>query len=100
MDMALVSSEAVKIAKIFLANQKYDETIVVLKDLPKINSWTYIAMAYYYKSDYEAFKKLVSEGYSSMVSGIIAEDLKDFTNFYLSIQADYKKSLDDLKNQR
>lgn len=97
MDMALVSSEAVKIAKIFLANQKYDETIVVLKDLPKINSWTYIAMAYYYKSDYEAFKKLVSEGYSSMVSGIIAEDLKDFTNFYLSIQADYKKSLDDLK---
>lgn len=98
MDMALSHDEAVIIAKVFLANQKYDETLVVLKDIPKIKAWTYSALAYYYKKDFSQFEKIVKEGYASMSSGIKKEDLKDFTNFYISMKKDYKKSLVDLKN--
>ncbi len=95
-DMVLTDKEAVMLSKIFLANQKFDETLIVLKDIPKDKTWTYLAMAYYYKHDYTGFKNLVDKGFSSMSSGIVQEDLRDFTNFYLSIQPDYKKSLEEL----
>lgn len=97
MDMALSHEESAKISKVFLANQKYDETMVVLKDVPKLKSWIYLAMVYFYKNDYEKFNKMTQEGYSSMASGIIPEDLKEFTDFYLAIQTNYKNELKNLR---
>lgn len=96
-DMVLSPDEIAMISKIFLANQKYDEALVLLKPAPKPKTWTYLAMTYYYKGDYDNFKKTVSQGYSSMVSSILPEDMKDFTDFYLSLQQDKKKAIEDLQ---
>lgn len=96
-DMVLSADEAGIISKIFLANQKYDEALVLLLPAQKTKIWTYLAMTYYYKGDYENFKKLVSQGYSSMVSSILPEDMKEFTDFYLSLQQDKKKAIEDLQ---
>ena len=97
MNMVLTDDEAVLVSKIFLANKKYDEAIVTVKDTPVKKSWTYLAMAYYYKNDIKKFKSVSAEGYSKYCKYIPQEDLKTFTDFFLSIQKDYEKALSELK---
>ncbi len=95
MNMVLSPQEAVLIAKIFLANQKYDEALVVLKDVPDAESWTYKAIAEYYKNNNDKFKKLVKDGLAKNCEKIARDDLRSFIDFYLSMQKDYQKALTD-----
>ena len=97
LNMALAKQEAILIAKIFLANQKYDEALVVLKDVPDGESWTYKAIAEYYKNNNDKFKKLVKEGLAKNCSTIAQEDLRSFMDFYLSMQKDYQKALAEMQ---
>lgn len=97
MNMVLSNDEAIQVAKIFLANQKYDEALVVLKDVPVAKCWTYLAIAYYYKNDYNKFLSLTNEGFQKYCSNINIEDLKSFTDFYLMMQKDFVKSAELLQ---
>ncbi|MBQ2645669.1 transglycosylase SLT domain-containing protein [bacterium] len=100
MNMVLKEDEAVLVSKIFLANQKYDEALIVLKDVKVDKAWTYKAIAEYYKNNIDKFKSLSQEGFSKYSSNINREDLINFTDFYLSMQKDYYKSIKDLQKQQ
>ncbi len=95
-DMVLSIDEAVLISKIFLANQLYDEAIVVLKDKPVEKCWTYLAIAYYYKNDIKKFNQLTNDGYAKNAGFISAEDMENFTAFYLTMKKDDKKEIEKL----
>lgn len=95
-DMVLTLDEAVLIAKIFLANQLYDEAIVVLKDKPVEKCWTYLAIAYYCKNDINKFTQLTNDGFAKNAGFIIPEDMENFTAFYLTMKKDNKKEIDKL----
>ena len=97
MNMSLNEQEKILISKIFLANQKFDEAKDILKDIPKEKCWTYLAIANYYKNDFDKFKSLTLEGYSKHCKNIIREDLINFTDFYVSMQKDKQKTLSDLQ---
>ena len=97
LNLPLNEQEAVLVSKIFLANQKYDDAISALKNTPKEKCWTYLAIANYYKNDFDKFKKLAIEGYSKNCKNITREDLISFTDFYISMQKDAQKALSDLQ---
>lgn len=97
MKMALSDEEAITIAKIFLSNQKYDEALVILKDVPVAKSWTYLSIAQYYKNDFDKYKTTVAEGITNHSENIDKQDLKLFIDFYLSTQKDVLKSLYELQ---
>ena len=97
MKMALSDSEAVTVAKIFLSNQKIDEALVVLKDVPIDKKWTYLAIAQYYKNDFENYKKTIAEGFAKHALSIDKQDLKTFVDFYISTQSDVLKTLNELQ---
>lgn len=97
MKMALTDSEAVTVAKIFLSNQKIDEALVVLKDVPLDKKWTYLAIAQYYKNDFENYKKTVAEGFAKHSLSIDKQDLKTFIDFYVSTQPDALKTYTELQ---
>lgn len=95
-DLILSEDEAVIIAKIFLANQLYDEAIVVLKDIPVSKCWTYLAIAYYNKNDIKKFNQLTKDGYEQKEILIKQDDFENFTAFYLSLANNYRVELEYL----
>lgn len=97
MKMALTDTESVTVAKIFLSNQKIDEALVVLKDVPMEKKWTYLAIAQYYKNDFDNYKKTIAEGFAKYALSIDKEDLKTFLDFYVSTQSDALKTLTELQ---
>lgn len=97
MDMALSDDEAITVAKIFLSNQKYDEALVVLKDVPIAKSWTYVAIAQYYKNDFEKYQATIKDGFAKYAANINLQDLKTFIDFYVSTQNDVLKCLYELQ---
>ncbi len=97
MKMALSHEEAIVVAKIFLSNQKFDEALVVLKDIPQDKCWTYRAIAQYYKNDFEHYKNAVKEGFEKYALSVDNQDLKIFIDFYLSTQSNVLKALQDLQ---
>lgn len=97
MKMALTDTEATTVAKIFLSNQKIDEALVVLKDVPIDKKWTYLAIAQYYKNDFENYKKTVTDGFAKYGANIDKQDLKTFIDFYVSTQPDVLKTLTELQ---
>lgn len=97
-DFALDYKEASDISKIFLANEKYDEAIAVLKDIPSEKVWTYLAIANFYKNNFDEFLSISKNGYEKYAELINSDDLKTFTNFYISVNGDVKKTLEQLQN--
>lgn len=97
MEMALSDEEATTVAKIFLSNQKYDEALVVLKDVPLSKGWTYLAIAQYYKNDFEKYKATIKDGFDKYATSIDLVDLKTFVDFYVSTQNDVLKCLTELQ---
>lgn len=97
MEMALSDEEATTVAKIFLSNQKYDEALVVLKDVPLSKGWTYLAIAQYYKNDFEKYKATIKDGFDKYATSIDLVDLKTFVDFYVSTQNDALKCLTELQ---
>lgn len=95
-DFALDNDEAVIISKIFLMNQKYDEAIAVLKSIPAEKSWTYLAIANFYKNNFDEFISITNEGYKNNAEKINEEDLKAFTAFYISVTGDNEKTIEEL----
>lgn len=96
-DFALDSKEAAIISKIFLANEKYDEAIAVLKDIPQENVWTYLAIANFYKNNISEFNTISKNGYENHADKIDINDLKTFTSFYISVGENTKKTIEELQ---
>ena len=96
-NFALDGKEAAEIAKIFLMNQKYDEAIAVLKDAPAEKVWTYLAIANFYKNNFDEFISVSNNGYENFAEEIDTEDLKLFTSFYISVKGDAEKTIEELK---
>lgn len=97
MKMALSNEEAIVVAKIFLSNQKFDEALVILKDVPQEKCWTYRAIAQYYKNDFEHYKNAMKDGFEKYAQNVDKQDLKTFIDFYLTTQSDVLKVLQELQ---
>jgi soluble lytic murein transglycosylase-like protein len=95
--LKLNEEEAIAISKVLLANQRFDEVLEILKDKNTAKTWTYLAIAQYYKNDFEKYLQTVKDGYDKNAKNIDKEDLKNFTNFYLSMQSNKEKALEDLQ---
>jgi len=96
-DFALDYKEASIISKIFLANEKYDEAIAVLKDIPQEKVWTYLAIANFYKNNISEFNSLSKSGYEKYADQIDVNDLKTFTSFYISVNENSQKTISELQ---
>ena len=96
-DFALDYKEASTIAKIFLANEKYDEAIAVLREIPAEKVWTYLAIANFYKNNINEFNSVSLNGYQNHFDKIDVNDLKTFTSFYISVKDNPQKTIEELQ---
>lgn len=93
----LNNDEAILVAKIFLANQKYDDALTVLKKIPDEKSWIYKSIAEYYKNNNAKFKQYSNDGLKKECRFFDKEDLINYMDFYLSMQKDYKNAVTALQ---